>query len=113
MWFIVLDLDSCIFFFVSACSDYSISVGVSVCSACLQVMLLELQNSLRDNTVGDQSARCSKRRKLNVVDVDLNDRVTDTFLAQIVAILQMCLVFMPIVVFLVRTPCIMPVFSVV
>ena len=58
-------------------------------------MLLELQNSLRDNMVGDQSARCSKRRKLNVVDVDLNDRVIDTFLAQIVAILKMCLVFMP------------------
>ena len=57
-------------------------------------MLFEFQNCLRDNMVGDQSARCSKRRKLNVVDVDLNDRVIDTFLVQIVAILKMCLVFM-------------------
>ena len=58
-------------------------------------MVAELQNSQRDNEVADECARSSKRRKLTVVDVDLNDRVIDTFLAQIVAILQMCLGSMP------------------
>ena len=68
---------------------------VLLCSACLQVMLVEAQNSVRVNMGGHQSARGPKRRKLNAVDVDLNDRDIDPFLAQIVAILKTCWMSMP------------------
>ena len=60
------------------------------CSACLQVMLVEAQNSVRVNMGGYQSTRGPKRRKLNAVDVELDDRDIDLFLAQIVAILKSC-----------------------
>ena len=56
-------------------------------SAWLQVMLVEAQNSVRVNMGGYQSTRGPKRRKLNAVDVELDDRDIDLFLAQIVAIL--------------------------
>ena len=63
---------------------------VLLCSACLQVMLVEAQNSVRVNMGGYQSTRGPKRRKLNAVDVELDDRDIDLFLAQIVAILKSC-----------------------
>ena len=58
-------------------------------------MFVEAQNSVRVNMGGHQSARGPKRRKLNAVDVDLNDRDIDPFLAQIVAILKTRWMSMP------------------
>ena len=66
-------------------------VSAGVAEEAEEVMVTGLQNSQRDNMVAAQSARCSKRRKLNVVDVDLIDEHIDSFLPQIVAILQTCL----------------------
>ena len=43
-------------------------------------MVAELQNSQRDNQVADDSATPSKRRKVTVVDVDMDDRFIDVFL---------------------------------
>ena len=51
----------------------------------------ELQEASEDwNMGGYQSARGPKRRKLNAVDGELDDRDIDPFLAQIVAILKYC-----------------------
>ena len=68
---------------------------VLLSSACLQVMLVKAQNSVRVNMGGHQSGRGPKRRKLNAVDVDLDDGDIDPFLAQIVAILKTCWMSMP------------------
>ena len=55
----------------------------------------ELQEAAEDwNMGGYQSARGPKRRKLNAVDGELDDRDIDPFLAQIVAILKYCLMSM-------------------
>ena len=40
-------------------------------------------------------ARGRKRRKVNVIDVDLSDEDIDSFLPQIVAILKNCWLWMP------------------
>ena len=58
-------------------------------------MFVEAQNSVQVNMDRHQSARGPKRRKLNAVDVDLNDRDIDPFLSQIVAILKTCWMSMP------------------
>ena len=51
----------------------------------------ELQEAAEDwNMGGYQSARGPKRRKLNAVDGELDDRDIEPFLAQIVAILKYC-----------------------
>ena len=58
-------------------------------------MFVEAQNSVRVNMGRHQSARGPNRRKLNAVDVDLDDGDVDPFLAQIVAILKTCWMSMP------------------
>ena len=70
-------------------------VSAGVAEEAEEVMVAGLQNSQRDNMVAAQSARCSKRRKLNVVDVDLSDERIDSFLPQIVAILKTCWLWLP------------------
>ena len=56
---------------------------------------MEAQNSVLDDMGGSQSARGPKRRKLNVVDVEVDDRDIDLFLAQILAIFKSCFMSMP------------------
>ena len=51
---------------------------------------MEAHNSVRVNMGGYQSTRGPERRKLNAVDIELDDRDIDLFLAQIVAILKSC-----------------------
>ena len=68
---------------------------VVLSSARLQVLFGEVQNAVRVDMGGHQSARGPKRRKLNAVDVDLDDRDVDTFLAQIVYVLKTCFMSMP------------------
>ena len=57
-------------------------------------MFVEAQNSVLVDMGGYQSARGPKRRKLNVVDVELDDRDIDLFLAQILAIFKSCFMSM-------------------
>ena len=56
---------------------------------------MEAQNSVLVDMGGYQSARGPKRRKLNVVDVEVDDHDIDVFLAQIVAIFKSCFTSMP------------------
>ena len=58
-------------------------------------MFVEAQNSVLVDLGGHQSARGPKRRKFNVVDVEIDDHDIDLFLAQILAIFRSCVMFMP------------------
>ena len=84
--------------FVSLCIFPRVAFVV-LSSARLQVLFGEVQNAVRVDMGGHQSARGLKRRKLNAVDADLADRYIDTVTAQIVAILKTCLMSMPKLVF--------------